>query len=97
MTTMAKHRLSCGVSRSSATVDGGHFRNHPNSSRLTNAPIFRCRPLRVNGTPMRRESRAFAAEMPSYRLRPHVTMASKAGYIVSSDDTDQDRRGKRNH
>jgi hypothetical protein len=31
-------------------------------------PIFRWRPLFVNGTPIRRESRAFAAERPIARL-----------------------------
>jgi hypothetical protein len=38
-------------------------RNH----RSISAPSFRCRPLRVSGIPMRRESRAFAAEIPKNR------------------------------
>lgn len=39
----------------------------PNNSRSTSAPIFRCRPLRVSGIPMRCESLAFAAVRPIAR------------------------------
>ena len=44
-----------------------HFRNHPNSTRLTNAPSFRWRPLRVTGMPISRDNLPWAALRPKKR------------------------------
>jgi hypothetical protein len=47
-----------------ADRDVNHLRSHPNKSRPTSVPTFRWRPLLVKGIPIRRDSRALAAESP---------------------------------
>jgi hypothetical protein len=37
------------------------------SDEVTNRPTLRSRPLRLSGTPIERDSRAFAAETPTAR------------------------------